>query len=203
MRNIPYLIIAILLFIIFCLVQCGGRKEKNITPATSETKTIIHSDTVYIHDTSERKVYIPGSKIFRHDSLYFAYPQYIDTAKILKDYYTEFTYKNEFRDSNLYALIIDTLFRNRITGRGIVYKILRPDKIITNTIEVPKKQPWIRGLLGLESGYMPALPSMGKLTSITPGIIFLSRVDNAYYFGYNTLDRSYHMGAYIKIHFGK
>jgi hypothetical protein len=54
----------------------------------------------------------------------------IDTAAILSHYLTQaVTYIDTIRDSSLQAVIRDTIFRNKIVGRGFGYKLLQPTTI--------------------------------------------------------------------------
>jgi len=54
----------------------------------------------------------------------------IDTNAILTHYLTQaVTYTDTIRDSSLQAVIQDTIFRNKIQGRGFTYKLLQPTKI--------------------------------------------------------------------------
>ncbi len=56
----------------------------------------------------------------------------IDTVAIISHYLTQaVTYVDTIRDSALQAVILDTVFRNKIVGRGFNYKILRPVTINT------------------------------------------------------------------------
>lgn len=54
----------------------------------------------------------------------------IDTAAILTHYLTQaVTYIDTIRDSSLQAVIRDTIFRNKVVGRGFTYKLLQPIEI--------------------------------------------------------------------------
>jgi hypothetical protein len=69
-------------------------------------------------------IYIEGSTVYVYNDA----P--IDTAAILSHYLTQaVTYIDTIRDSSLQAVISDTIFRNKIVGRGFEYKILRPIEI--------------------------------------------------------------------------
>ena len=51
----------------------------------------------------------------------------IDTLAILSHYLTQaVVYVDTIRDSALQAVITDTIFRNKVMGRGFTYKILQP-----------------------------------------------------------------------------
>jgi hypothetical protein len=69
-------------------------------------------------------IYVEGSTIYVYNDT----P--IDTSAILSHYLTQaVTYIDTIRDSSLQAVILDTIFRNKIVGRKFEYKILRPIEI--------------------------------------------------------------------------
>ena len=69
-------------------------------------------------------IYVEGSTVYVYNDT----P--IDTAAILSHYLTQaVTYIDTIRDSSLQAVILDTIFRNKIVGRKFEYKILRPLEI--------------------------------------------------------------------------
>ena len=76
------------------------------------------SETVY--DT----IYIDGQTKYVYNDA----P--IDTVAIISHYLTQaVTYIDTIRDSSLQAVIRDTIFRNKIAGRGFTYKITQPVEI--------------------------------------------------------------------------
>lgn len=74
--------------------------------------------------TVQDTVYVGGETVYVYND------RDIDTNAILRHYLTQaVTYIDTVRDSALQAVITDTIFRNKIVGRGFEYKILRPIEI--------------------------------------------------------------------------
>jgi hypothetical protein len=69
-------------------------------------------------------IYVDGSTVYVFNDV----P--IDTAAILTHYLTQaVTYTDTVEDSSLQAVIQDTIFRNKIVGRGFTYKWKQPTQI--------------------------------------------------------------------------
>jgi hypothetical protein len=105
--------------------------KSKLPPA--DTITLIEKKTVvrWLPGATERDtIYVNGiERIVYNDAP-------IDTAAILSHYLTEYvTYTDTIRDSSLQAVIQDTIFRNKIVGRGFNYKILRPLSEVTNNYD--------------------------------------------------------------------
>lgn len=103
------------------------------------TYTPVHSwtDTVKTVDT----VYIPAKGGFaKPDTVYkdsvVLLPVIVDSAQVAKDFYTQHYNTYKYADSLLTLTIQDTLFKNRITGRGIKYTAKLLEVVKTNSITV-------------------------------------------------------------------
>lgn len=67
-----------------------------------------------------------------------SYDFIIDTAEIIRKYFTVRFVTDTIRNDTLLFVINDTLFNNKITSRKTQYRLLQPYKtIITNTISIP------------------------------------------------------------------
>ena len=99
--------------------------------AHSNTIEHYHSDTIYYPIVSGKIV--------------------IDTPAILRDYFTKYVYADTLRDTNLVAYLVDTIFKNSIFHRSFSYKILRPDKKETITLQQPARN---KIFLGADLGYI-------------------------------------------------
>jgi len=76
--------------------------------------------------TIQDTVYMEGGEIL----VYMA--GLVDTNAIISHYLTQaVTYVDTIRDSALQVVISDTIFRNKVVGRGFRYKIFRPLTINT------------------------------------------------------------------------
>jgi hypothetical protein len=60
----------------------------------------------------------------------------VDSAQVIKDYYTKIYKERKWEDSLIVIILKDTLFKNKIFNDKIEYKILRPQTIITNTTNI-------------------------------------------------------------------
>lgn len=96
-----------------------------------ETKTETH----YHYDTALVSVPIvvnaPASSVPQ------TIPQDVDTAAILKKYFTIHYYRDTIRDSSLVAYIADSIGFNRLLHRSFSYRINRPTTV--NTFQKEKK----------------------------------------------------------------
>lgn len=100
-----------------------------------------HPDTIIVTEKKTVTRWLPSATVrdtiyLNGKTVYIYNDRDIDTNAILSHYLTHaVTYIDTVRDSALQAVISDTIFRNRITGRGFNYKILRPieNRYIDNT----------------------------------------------------------------------
>jgi hypothetical protein len=79
--------------------------------------------------------FIPGKPIP------YLIPNNVDTADIIKDYFSKYPYNRTFGDSNLTVTVIDTTYKNRISGSKFFYSWKKPQTItnIKNEIISPLK----------------------------------------------------------------
>lgn len=64
------------------------------------------------------------------DTIHVNIPAQIDTAAILKQYFTLTYHSDTIRDTNLVAVISDTIGYNRLLSRTFKYQITRPTTIV-------------------------------------------------------------------------
>jgi hypothetical protein len=124
--------------LIFLAVLLGGafggwQAHKILRPCP-----IITSDTVTIHDTITYTVYdsIPVLKV---DTVWVPtpveIPAVVDTAAILKNYFTVLDYTWSKADTNLTWDLTTRVTQNRPVSYRLDYKILRPQTIINNVVD--------------------------------------------------------------------
>ena len=168
------------LFLAFSYISgcVHGRKTK-VCPTITQSVIIKH-DTV----TRTIKDSYP-EYITRTDTIIFTqlFPQEVDTAFILKDYFATHVYNRFWQDSLLRVDLTDYITQNKSIKNIFKYNILRPSQIITNTIDnsvtynsyltlgfgLPIKDityinlnanyNWSKGYLGVQ--YMPKIKSFG------------------------------------------
>jgi len=94
---------------------------------------------VYLYDTTPRIIerhFLPSAPV-----AYAPPASRIDSAAVVRDYYTKRLVVDSLLDSLLCIHILDTLYKNGIAYRKYQYKLLKPyqvEKRITTTIETTK-----------------------------------------------------------------
>jgi hypothetical protein len=160
-------------------------------PEKQSSHTEVHN--YYYYDTTIHKITIntPSALV---DSFPFPVPQHVDTAAILKKYYTEYIYHQESADSNLQISITDTITQNMIKGRNLTYKLLRPVKIeqTVNNVYASKKKYAV--FAGIHGGC-----SLTGIRSIGPEAIVIHNNLRAYKLNYNFIDKSINAGIHWKL----
>lgn len=150
-KNIFILIIAgILIWLL--LDKCSGKKGQVVIKETIKIDTAwvtIKGDTSYVPVIKNH--YLPSENIIfeKWDTLYQL--EYVDTAEILKDYFSFNTYSDTLKNQYGYILVDDTISRNQILSRGVKTDLKVPEvtKTITRTILDKRVQLYAAfGLLG-------------------------------------------------------
>ena len=119
-KILPYIVIAALVVVILNLKGCFG------TPNDGETVKIggkdyqvlkKEIDTVY--QVKKEVAYKKGKDIIHEVEVVKEIPANVDTASILKDYYSRVFYRDTFKlkDSFGYFVINDTISKNRVLSR--------------------------------------------------------------------------------------
>lgn len=100
-------------------------------------------------------------------------PTKIDTAAILKDYFSKTFYPRVFQDSNLVATINDSVTQNRLIPGQLKYQWLKPIKTVettTNTVTPSPKQKmnlYFGGFLNVNKNYIQGFGPEIYLTTRT------------------------------------
>ena len=187
MKKIPWSIIVVLLVIIFLQRECTHK-----TPCTKETE--IHFDT--IHDTVPYPVvhYLP--KIIYKDTGSVKWKsQPLDTPAILRAFFERHFYKDTLlNDTNALIIVSDTISQNKIIYRSPFFRIY--PHIVRQIITIKQKAPNRRKLfLGLGAG------SNINRFGLSANMLYITKKEQAYYFSYDVLNKSFYMGMYWKIKF--
>jgi hypothetical protein len=125
--NSKLFLLLIAVVILLCWLRCG---HKNDTVTTTQTTTTVRIDTLILYNT----VYFPQPyKVveLKIDTLY------IDTSKVIRDYYTEKYYHISYHDTLLKALADIKVSENSIELAKFDYEVYRPT-IHTTTIITEK-----------------------------------------------------------------
>ena len=122
--------------------------ERNSKRNPTNLDTLSHEKTIVVqYDSVDRFIHQPYP-VKAVDSVYFGVALVVDTQAIIRQFYTEYILADSIHNKELYLSIVDTLFKNRIQGRFITYRILRPDSIIkeTTTLKEPAKSYLFGGI---------------------------------------------------------
>ena len=93
--------------------------------------TITPRSIEYKIDSIPYQVSIPAP--YKVDSIIeVEVPANVDTAKILAKYYAKHVYTRTYEDSNIRAVIKDTISENKPSEALLTYQILKPTQIIVN-----------------------------------------------------------------------
>jgi len=174
------------------------RKIENIDGTKYEI--IKHTtDTIYI--TKTHNSYIPGDSIYVETVIEKEIPIYtymnVDTAEILKDYYSKYIYKDTLRlEGDMgYVSVIDTLSTNKIIGRNWKYDIRDKFLIETKIVkELPKNELYVGGMVSFNTSDF--------IHNISTGLLYKNKKNRIYQLniGVTQLSKTYiGFGTYIKI----
>lgn len=176
----------------------GYEFKKNHNPPTYLT------DTVTVTDTTLRLKYDSALQVINTNGL----PQLIKIIEVIN--HTDSTqstnqqinkstnlyvYADSVRNKDLALYIFDTITANKIIGRGINYKILRPDSIITiettNTItkEVARGKLFVGTQFGVNGSNM----------LLAPHVLYTTKNKLAFSLGYELIKKVPTVGIYYKI----
>jgi len=147
------LIVVILLMRMCSTDMVGNGDKKDIIKIDGKKYTVVKReiDTIYVPTT--QTVYRPGDTIYVETPIYVSIPPDVDTAKILKDYYAKYVYKDTLRlkDSLGYIAVTDTIFKNRVLNRiydAKVNKITIKDVIYIEPVK--KLEFYFGGVIGFD-----------------------------------------------------
>lgn len=98
----------------------------------------ITTDTVFVHDTIWYTMHDTViNTVTKKDTIFVPVeiPADVDTAQILKDYFSVYRYLWEKQDSNISLKLYTTVTKNQPIAYDISYKWLKPQQVIVNNID--------------------------------------------------------------------
>ncbi len=159
-------------------------------PTVQDSFTVQTKDsTIYKHDTILVK--IPTTKIVTQIKEVVLI--HADTIHALANVFKTFEYKQSFRDTNVAIGITDTIFANSIKGAKWTYQILKPT-VISQTINKPVAPIKNKVFIGISLNGSP------KTFGAGPQMALLTKRDKLFTVGYDIINATYNVGAFIKIH---
>jgi len=92
----------------------------------------IEKNTIKIYD-STKKVIVPKMPASLQTFCLVPVPMDVDTAAILRNFFAIYTYSQSIVDTNIHAELFDTISQNKILGRKLTYRLIKPVKTIEST----------------------------------------------------------------------
>ena len=178
----------------------GYNFKKGIAPGE------VRIDTVTVTDTTLQLKYDSALQVINTNSL----PQLIKIIEVIN--HTDSTqsinqqinkstnlyvYADSVRNKDLALYIVDTVTANKIIGRKLSYKILRPDSIITieTTNNITKEVA--RGTNNLFVGTQVGVNGSNML--LAPHVLYTTKKKLAFSLGYELYQHTPTIGIYYKI----
>jgi|688.fasta_scaffold28975_7 hypothetical protein len=148
------LIIGLIILLVF---SKGCKDDNDVKGGTTTIGGKTYQDVKHTVDTiivpKIQIEYRPGKTIYKERPIFVSMPREVDTAFILKDYYSKVVYKDtlKLKDSLGYISVIDTISENKIKGRvwnsQVNQIIIKDTKIVK---EIPVNQLYIGGVAGFD-----------------------------------------------------
>lgn len=152
----------------------------------------IEKSTTIIYD-STKKIIEPKGPATISTLSFYPVPAAVDTAAILRIFFTVFTHYQQYQDSNIRAEILDTISQNKILGRKFNYQLLRPIKTIESSTVTLNPKGWYGGIF---------MPISGGRLGIGPKLSYLTERQLLFDAGYDLVNRQFVIGTQIKLNAG-
>jgi len=150
-NNFGVAIFTIIILILILSRTCNCGKE-TITVKTDTVFVKVKQDTAFIPII--RIKYLPGKapKVFeKWDTLYLELLAEVDTAAILKEFYSFNIYSDTLKNDYGFTIVNDTVSTNKILGRGFKNEFVIPE--VTKTVTITKFKKAKKWGVGLQVGY--------------------------------------------------
>ena len=157
--------------------QCGSSSNDH-------NNYVVEVNVKKFYDSGVKEIIVPH--ILPGDSIPYPVPADVDTAAILQKYFTKFYYEQTIEDSNLKAIVKDTIYMNQLFSRAFTYQWKKPVSIVTETVMAKKNRFFFGGEV------------RGNLNGVdfAPGIIY-QRKRLACKASYGVLSKRYEAGLYL------
>ena len=172
----------ILIAVLVVVIAITQFKSCNVKPVTPTIVTKI--DTVYKEVRISVPQYVPKYIVQIKDSIREVHiPAKVDTAAILKDYFTKYKvvdtlrllYSKTDKRQFGYGVLSDVISQNRIIGRSIEWDYQIPTIEKTTVIVPPAKNQ-------LYFGFNAAFGTPRLINSVSTGVLFKNKSDVIYQF---------------------
>lgn len=180
-----YAIIVLLIALLFqhrCAVPEYSRSNKRDTSILS-----IHNH----YDSIPKIITVQVSQ--PKDSILISIPANVDTAAILQLYFTKYHFRQEISDSNITAIIDDTIARNSILARSFTYQWKKP-QIIETTIQPEVEIKKTKVFAGIHAGSCLNTPII-----LGPELGLMNKKENFFSIRADPFNKSVSGSALLKI----
>lgn len=127
-------LIAVSVSIVLLLTMLGGWSlHKNLRPCP-----VITHDTTYVWDTVVHHITdLVPYYIVRTDTIIqtIEIPADVDTAAILRSFFSKYVYERKWEDTLIYVHLWDTITQNKSIGNEFTYKFKKPQTIVINNVD--------------------------------------------------------------------
>jgi hypothetical protein len=179
--DLKSLLILGLIIVILLMRACSstGNVNKGDQVKIDDKKYTIVKHTIdTIIKPVTQTVFKQGKTIYVDVPVYVNVPADVDTASILKDYYTKFPYKDTLRlDEGLgYVAVSDTIFKNKILNRKFYSHVNKVTVSETLYVQpVPKIQVFMGGVAGFDK--------VNFVNFVGPSLLIKDKKDKVYSVG--------------------
>ena len=180
---------------VICLVFLLFLDRSSDHPAPLHT---IEKTKVIIYDSSKKEIN-PTHDPVGISIQTVGIPAQVDTAAILKAFFSVYTYSDQVQDSALKLQIFDSVTQNKIFGRKITYQWLLPIKTIESTTITTVPEPIRRHEFYLGGKVQASLQQFG----IGPIITWKTKNKVLIGYGYDLLNNSHQLNTQFIIGGGR
>jgi hypothetical protein len=198
--DLKTILILVLIIVILLMRSCTpvlDHKKPGTVKVGGKKYIVVKHEVDTVYQPVTKIVYKKGDTIFIDRPVYVQVPANVDTAEILRDYYTKFPYKDTLTLSEELGFITvnDTIFKNRILNRTFESHINKITVKETTYLETPPKtMVFIGGVAGFDK--------VNFVNFLGPSLMIKDKQDKLYSIGIgysNAKTVSIQGGIYWKI----
>lgn len=178
--DIKDILIFVLIIVILLMRACGGKTTNTTNPGqTVNVNGTPHVIIKHVIDTQyirkDTVIYKKGKDMYHETPVYVELPNDVDTASILKDYYSSVTYKDTIKlnDSLGVVRITDVISKNKIQNRTFSASI---NKIVIRDTLILKEKPRRQLYVGVNTSFT----QLNVVNGVGVGLIYKDRKDKVF-----------------------
>lgn len=186
MKTRDWVLAIVVVLLSFLLFQQGCNNHAHVGKKDTTVINFYHYDSTQHH--YHFKTVVPK------DSIVLNIPSNVDTAAILRKYFTAYSYNDTIADSNMVAVIKETISQNKVQNRDFTYKWKRPVQI-TQVIHSENKD---KLFVGIHGSY-----NATNTLSLGPEVLYVTKTDRAYKLNADLVNKGISAGIHWKLSFKK